>query len=331
MPAISVVVPTHGGARRLPETLAALDAAPAPPGDAEVIVVDDGSAEPVPASLAEGRAHPVRVLRHEPNRGRAFACNRGIEAAAGRVVLVLDDDMSLEPPALAGHAEAHPEGSPPAGVIGRIVPSPAHFTGRFGRFLAAEEERRRERMLARAEDVPFALCLTGHFSAPRETLLAVGGYDERYDRYGFEDIDLAYRLARAGVRLRYRDDLVAIHRSEHAASFAVHCRRHREAGRMAVRFAARWNDPEVEKVLRVRSGRPPGRLTPYRAIVAASQALVRALPAGPLRDGLLALARFKVASWEFLHLPDRLVHAGYHVVRDMHYAAGIADELAAPR
>ncbi len=331
MLAISVVVPTHGGARRLPETLAALDAAASPPGGAEVVVVDDGSEDPVPPALAEGRAHPVRILRHEPNRGRAFACNRGIEAAAGRVVLVLDDDMSLAPGALAGHAEAHARAGPAAGVIGRIVPSPDHFTGRFGRFLAAEEERRRERMLATADDVPFALCLTGHFSAPRETLLAVGGYDERYDRYGFEDIDLAYRLVRAGVRLRYRDDLVAVHRSEHAASFAVHCRRHREAGRMAVRFAAGRDDPELEAVLRVRSGRPPGRLTAYRAVVAASQWLVRALPAGPLRDGLLALARIKVASWEFLHVPDRLVHAGYHVVRDMHYAAGIADELAGNR
>jgi len=329
MPAISVVIPTHGGAGRLPETLAALDTAPAPPGGAEVIVVDDGSPEPIPRQLAVGRAHPVRILRHEPNRGRAFAANRGIEAASGRVILVLDDDMSLAPAALAGHLAAHPEGADPSAVVGRIVPSEAHFTGRFGRFLAAEEERRRRRLLAATDDVPFEACLTGHFSAPRETLLAVGGYDERFDRYGFEDIDLAWRLARAGVRLRYRDDLSAVHRSEHAASFDVHCRRHREAGRMAVRFAAGRDDPELERVLRVRSGRPAGRPTPYRVVIATSQALVRTLP-GPLRDGLLALARLKVRAWEWV-APDRLLHAGYHVVRDMHYAAGIADERAARR
>ncbi len=328
MPAVSVVVPTHGGSRRLPATLEALDAAPPPPGGAEIIVVDDGSDEPVPPALAAGRRHPVRILRHEPNRGRAFACNRGIEAARGRVVLVLDDDMSLDPAALAGHGAAHPEGAPPAGVIGRIDPDPDRFRGRFGRFLSAEEARRRERMLAAADDVPFALCLTGHFSAPRDMLLAAGGYDERFDRYGFEDIDLAWRLSRAGVRLRYRDDLAALHRSDHAASFSLHCRRHRDAGRMAVRFAAGRDDPELEAVLRVRRGRPAGRLTAYRAAVAASQWIVRALPPGRTRDGLLAFARWKVAAWERLGMPDRLLHAAYHVVRDMHYAAGIADELA---
>ena len=57
--------------------------------DFEIIVVDDGSPEPILPSLPDDR---LRVVRHENNRGPAAARNTGIRAARGELVAFLDSD-----------------------------------------------------------------------------------------------------------------------------------------------------------------------------------------------------------------------------------------------
>jgi glycosyltransferase involved in cell wall biosynthesis len=57
--------------------------------DYEIIVVDDGSPEPIRLDLPDER---LRVLRHETNRGPAAARNTGIRAAGGELVAFLDSD-----------------------------------------------------------------------------------------------------------------------------------------------------------------------------------------------------------------------------------------------
>src|SRR5262249_3686699 len=52
---------------------------------------------------------------------------------------------------------------------------------------------------------------TSNASLPREALLAVGGFDQRFDRYGWEDYELGMRLADRGLRLDYRPDLAVHH------------------------------------------------------------------------------------------------------------------------
>jgi glycosyltransferase involved in cell wall biosynthesis len=62
--------------------------------DVEVVVVDDGSPEPVAPALegVDGRVRTIRV----PHGGVARARNAGLVAAAGRVVRFLDADDALE-------------------------------------------------------------------------------------------------------------------------------------------------------------------------------------------------------------------------------------------
>lgn len=57
--------------------------------DFEIVVVDDGSPEPIQLLVTDGR---VRVVRHETNRGAAAARNTGIRAARGELVAFLDSD-----------------------------------------------------------------------------------------------------------------------------------------------------------------------------------------------------------------------------------------------
>ncbi|RMG45099.1 MAG: glycosyltransferase family 2 protein [Acidobacteria bacterium] len=319
---LTVVIPCRDGGTRLEETLDALAAARPPAGGMEVVVSDDGSRPPLAPRPRPGL--PIRVVRSETPRGRAAACNRGLEAAAGRVVLVLDDDMTVSPETPAGHAGAHREELPPRAVVGRIDPDPRCFRGPFGRFLAEEERRRHDRLAARREDVAYTDCLTGHFSVLRRVLRDAGGYDEGFTGYGLEDIELAFRLRRAGVPIVYRPELAARHRSAHAG-FREHCLRHLEVGAMAVRFARAHDDPGVRAFLRVDGMDPRAEPSRFRRAMARAHRLVRRSPAG-LRP-LLLLGGRAAAGVLGVTGPVKLRHAVYHMVRDMHFAAGVAGAL----
>ena len=103
MNTLSVVIPVYNEASHLDETISALVVALEGKGfDAEVVLADDGSsdgsAQTVEASLA-GRV-PLRVLSG-PNQGRFEARRRGVEAAAGEFVLLLDGRVRIDPGALA--------------------------------------------------------------------------------------------------------------------------------------------------------------------------------------------------------------------------------------
>jgi len=100
--AVSVVVPVYNGAAALPELVARLRAvlaARAP--DAEILLVNDGSRDASWQAIAELAAGPraprVRGIDLRRNYGQHNALLCGIRAAAGAVVVTLDDDLQHPP------------------------------------------------------------------------------------------------------------------------------------------------------------------------------------------------------------------------------------------
>jgi glycosyltransferase involved in cell wall biosynthesis len=99
---LSVVVPAYNEARRLPALLDLLRAegdrlAAASGFDlAEVIVVDDGSADATASVVAEhdSLGERLRLIRLGRNRGKGAAVRAGVLAATGEFALVTDADMS---------------------------------------------------------------------------------------------------------------------------------------------------------------------------------------------------------------------------------------------
>jgi GT2 family glycosyltransferase len=64
----------------------------------EVIVVDDGSKEPV--AMAVAKMFPtIKVLKNEQNLGFAQTVNKGILAAQGDIIVLLNNDIRLHNPA----------------------------------------------------------------------------------------------------------------------------------------------------------------------------------------------------------------------------------------
>lgn len=87
MSKVSIVIPAFNEEQRIASTLSAIRTWG---GDAECIVVDDGSRDQT-AALAATTADQVISL--PVNRGKGYALQTGWEAAAGDVLLLLDADL----------------------------------------------------------------------------------------------------------------------------------------------------------------------------------------------------------------------------------------------
>jgi glycosyltransferase involved in cell wall biosynthesis len=186
----SIVIATKDRATLLDGALASLRAQEhAPPF--EIVVVDNGSTD---ATRAIGERHGARyVYVGEPNRGKAR--NAGIAQASGDVVLFVDDDVVTPPHFLAAHAAVHEREIFPFVVCGPIinVPSAEH------------------RPSPRPVNASRAFFVTCNVSVRRASLLAVGGFDESFNLYGWEDTELGARLRGEGVRRHFAWDAYLWH------------------------------------------------------------------------------------------------------------------------
>ena len=101
MPFLSVVVPVHHGAERLPARLHDLrEFLTTRSFTTELVLVDDGS-EPVAAGIladfAATRAG-VTLIRNHENRGKGYSVARGMLAARGAYRVFTDADLAYPPP-----------------------------------------------------------------------------------------------------------------------------------------------------------------------------------------------------------------------------------------
>jgi glycosyltransferase involved in cell wall biosynthesis len=115
---LSVLIPLYNEEEFIQELLRRVVAAPLPDRlRREIIVVDDGSTDESAASVEEFRAScpgvPIRLIRHEKNRGKGAAIRTAIQAATGHYSIIQDADLEYDPreypnllgPLLSGEAD----------------------------------------------------------------------------------------------------------------------------------------------------------------------------------------------------------------------------------
>jgi serine acetyltransferase/GT2 family glycosyltransferase len=210
---LSVVIPTYERAERAARLVEELGRQTLLPEAFEVIVVDDGS-KVDPRPRIEAAKHAFRlVIERQENQGAAAARHRGVELASAEVVLFLDDDMIPSPRLLEEHLAVH-AGTPRAVVMGRIASSrELARLPLFERFHARNLEELSAALRATGRNPSGTEVYSGNLSLRRADYLAVGGFDRTLPRS--EDMELGFRLERAGAAIRYCDAASSIHDSDH--------------------------------------------------------------------------------------------------------------------
>ncbi len=215
-PRLSVVIPSHKRPDLLARCLASvLGHAPAA---TEVLVVDDGS-EAGRVAQAAGDFAGVRVLRLGANRGFCAAVNAGVAAACGEVVEVLNDDTQVTAgwaeAALARFAGPRVAAVTPLvlwGPPGRHAPERVDSAGdRYHAWGVAGKRGHGEVLHPRHLRPGPVFGASGSASFfRRSALLRVGGFPEEFVAY-FDDVDLSFRLHRAGFLVHYEPRSVVYH------------------------------------------------------------------------------------------------------------------------
>jgi GT2 family glycosyltransferase len=206
-PAASVVVPSRGGRERLEVLLRCLEQQDT--RDFEVVVVIDGDIDGSTPFLA-ARPSPlaVAVITFAANRGRSAALNAGFEAANGRVLIRCDDDLEPGPDFISGHLRVHAGRAVGAVGLYRNVFPDTPYAVTYGR---TADERFREEAYAVRPDRTWRYW-AGNVSVTREVADRVGGYDESFRAYGWEDVDWGHRLHLLGIPVLLEPALETTHR-----------------------------------------------------------------------------------------------------------------------
>ncbi|MFH0802989.1 MAG: glycosyltransferase [bacterium] len=193
---ISIVICTHNRAPLLKGTLLSFTAQDVSKDDFEIVVVDDGSTDGTAAVVQEiSSPVSIRYFRQE-HGGRSAARNRGIREARGDIVLFVDDDTLAPPVFLSEHLRFH-KCHPRSVVRGPIV----NIT----------EYRIPETYVLGLRDFSSAFFCTCNASVERRHLEAIGGFDENFKEYGFEDNEIGWRLRQAGLKMKFNKRAIIYH------------------------------------------------------------------------------------------------------------------------
>jgi len=177
------------------------------PSTYEVIVVDDGSGDNT-ASVTDRYAFAlarVRLIKHSTNRGLATARHTGASAAEGELILFLDGDLRASENYLKTHVRMH-ESYPNEElvVVGDIFYNrEAMANSNFARFMNSRYLGQRSKKATRRIDfnnLPAIFCGGGLISLSRATYRNAGGFDQRFQAYGAEDLEFAIRVLARGAR-----------------------------------------------------------------------------------------------------------------------------------
>jgi glycosyltransferase involved in cell wall biosynthesis len=164
----------------------------------EVVLVDDGSRDETPRVIEEARARATCgfTVVTQANGGLARARNAGIARSSGERIIFIDDDVLPLPNFVEEHLRAggrHPGAIVRGGAIevqnlDELPPPIWSIKNYSGNYF-----------------------WTTNVSVPLATIRSIGGFDESFSEYGWEDIDVGLRLRARSVRAVFNPKALAYH------------------------------------------------------------------------------------------------------------------------
>jgi GT2 family glycosyltransferase len=200
-PTLSVIVPVYNGTQDLQQCLTALAASHY--DDFDVLVVDDGSTEPVEPLVT---AHGFRYMRINGPGGPARARNIGAAHVSGQYLVFIDADVCVHVDTLTRFAAAFAANPGLDAVVGSYDDAPAapNFLSQYKNLF--------HHYVHQHGDGEIHTFWSGCGAIRRALFLAVGGFDaRRYRRPAIEDIELGTWLSAAGHKIVLDNRIQAKH------------------------------------------------------------------------------------------------------------------------
>tara|TARA_B100001175_G_scaffold249730_1_gene216822 strand:+ start:1518 stop:2429 length:912 start_codon:yes stop_codon:yes gene_type:complete len=173
----------------------------------EVIIVDSSSTDGTQNFLKEYKPHFNFSYQIQENQGKAVARNNAAQLAQGDILLVTDSDMIPEKNFIQGHIEAHEEAN-----------EACCFQGLAWNLASLELPIKHHKLTPQVATFPKHMSklgwfyfLTGNVSLPKSLFDKENGFNALFMGYGWEDLELGYRLSQQKVPLYYLKSSVNYH------------------------------------------------------------------------------------------------------------------------
>lgn len=219
---ISVIIPNYNGKGLLEKNLSTVIVAlfhylTNHKQTGEIIIVDDGSRDDSVSFLEEfvekEKSIAMHIEKNRKNKGFSSTVNKGVSLAKGDIVVLLNTDVRPEKnflePLLTHFKEEN------VFAVGCMDKSIEHNKVVLrGRGVGGW---RRGMFFHAAGDVTkhTSLWASGGSSAFRTSLwVKLGGLNELYNPFYWEDIDLSYRAIKSGYQVLFEQESVVIHEHE---------------------------------------------------------------------------------------------------------------------
>ncbi len=213
MPRVTAVVLSYNGRKLLEQMLPTLLGQRY--SDFDTLVVNDGSVDGTIEWLRE-RWPQVRAISNTRNLGVAASLNRGVQAARGEYVALLNNDLELDPGWLGALVATLDEYPAAAAATGKLLDfynrELIEAAGDLMRWSGMSDHRGQGERDGAAYEEPsavFSPC-AGAALYRRSAFTDVGLFDEDFFAY-LEDIDWGFRAQLVGFTARYEPTAVAYH------------------------------------------------------------------------------------------------------------------------
>jgi len=189
---------TYNRAALLERVLDACFEQTADPDSYEVVLVNDGSPDDTPAVIERARKRATCRFEviDQQNSGLAKGRNAGIARATGERIIFIDDDVLPTPDFVEEHLRSH-DAAPLAIVRGGAINVES-----FDKLPPAKW---------RLKDYSGNFFWTTNVSVPLQTIRAIGGFNDTFAEYGWEDIDVGLRLRQGGVKAVFNPKALVYH------------------------------------------------------------------------------------------------------------------------
>jgi glycosyltransferase involved in cell wall biosynthesis len=175
----SIIIPTHNREKFLYKCLNALNNQTYPASKYEIIIVNDGSTDNTEKMIKQVNLKPGLIYHYQEQTGPAGARNWGIKHSNGEFIIFIDDDIIVKPEFIENHIIAQKKHKK------IIVHGPVIYTNNLDNPTSEE---------MKITDYSRAFFATGNVSIRKKLLLEAGLFNETFKEYGWEDLELGYRL-----------------------------------------------------------------------------------------------------------------------------------------